>query len=80
MVAIPSGRPGLHAVATVVLVFKHEREHAVILNQLSMAPGVQEAAKKYKIVNMRQSVLVKVVIVNGHNGHYVLKHVETVHK
>ena len=80
MVDTPSGRPGLHAVVTVVLVFKHEREHAVILNQLSMVRNVLEAAKKYRIVNMRQSVLVKVVILNGHNGHYVLKHVETVHK
>ena len=80
MADILSGRLGLHVVDTVVLVFKVVRGPAVILNLLLVVLDAQAAVKKLKIVNIQKSVQVKVVIMNGHNGHYALRHVATVHK
>jgi hypothetical protein len=80
MADIPSGRLGLHAVDTVALVFKVVGERAVILNLLLMGLDVQAAVNKLKIVNTQTCVQVKVVIINGLNGHYALKLVETVHR
>jgi hypothetical protein len=80
MVDIRSGRLGLHVVDTVALVFKVLREPAVIPNLLLMVLDVQGAVQKLKTVNIQASVQVKVVMVNGLNGHCVLRHVETVHR
>ena len=80
MADILNGRLGLRVVDTVVLVFKVVREPAVILNLLLMVLDVQAAVKKLKIVNIKTSVPVKVVIMNGRNGHYALRRVATVLK
>ncbi len=64
----------------VVLVFKVVREPAVILNLLLMVLDVQGAVKILKIVKMQTFVQVKLVTVNGLNGHCVLRHVETAHR
>ena len=79
MADILSGCLGLRVVDTVVLVFKVVREPAVILNLLLVVLDVQAAVTKLKIVNIQTYVRVKVVIMNGHNGHYALRRVATVH-
>ena len=80
MVGIQTGARGLRAVDIVALVFKVVQGPAVILNLLFMVLDVPVAVKKPNIVNIRQSVLVKVVTVSGLNGLCVLRHVEPVPK